>query len=358
MAKSYTLKELAGLVDGEVVGDGNLSITSLNGIEYAAEGDITFITNGKKAGELTGCKATAAIVPTDCDNIDLPCIKVRNPGLSATVIHNYLLEKDFVAGGVHSSACVGRECIIPDEVTIGPHVCVGDRVTIGDRVICHPGVVIGDDCVIGAGTVLHANVSISEKTEIGKRVVIHAGTSIGSDGFGYATDQYGNHVKKPQVGNVWIGDDVEIGANSCVDRAAFGTTFIRRGTKIDNLVMVAHNVDVGENSILVAQCGIAGSTTLGRNVVLGGKAAVAGHLKLEDRSMVAGMAGVHANVKEGCTVGGYPAFDLAKWRKSSVSFVRLPDMVKEIRTLRKQVNELTEKLQYVDKRVSQEEEEQ
>lgn len=357
MSKSYTLNELATLVGGEVAGDGNLSITSLNGVEYVTEGEITFITNRKKAIELADCKASAAIVPLDCDNIDLPCIKVGNPSLSAAVIHNYLLEKEFVAGGVHPTACVGQDCSIPDDVTIGPMVCIGDRVKIGEKVVCYPGVVIGDDCVIGDATILRANVSVAEETTIGNRVIIHSGASIGSDGFGYATDQYGNHVKKPQVGNVLIGDDVEIGANSCVDRAAFGTTHVRSGTKIDNLVMVAHNVDVGENTILVAQSGVAGSTKLGRNVVVGGQAAVAGHLNLGDQAMVAGKSGVHADVKGGQAVGGYPAFDLAKWRKSSISFGRLPEMRKEIRALRKQLNELTEKLQNVDKRIDQEGEE-
>ena len=206
-----------------------------------------------------------------------------------------------------------------------PLVFVGDRVKVGEKVTIYPGVVIGSDCVIGDETVLHANVSIADRTVIGNRVIIHSGVSIGSDGFGYATDKTGRHTKKSQVGNVQIDDDVEIGANSCVDRAAFGTTRIRSGAKIDNLVMVAHNVDVGENVILVGQVGIAGSTTLGKNVVLGGQAGVAGHLKIGDRAIVAAMGGVHSNLKEGAVVGGAPAFDIKKWGRATASFTRMPE---------------------------------
>ncbi len=340
MEKSFTLNELAVLVEGEVVGDGNLQISGLNGIDYADAGEITFITSAKKTGQLAGCKASACIVPMECADLDLPCIRVQNPDLAAAVIHNHLLEVKFEAQGVVQPTHIGNKCSIPDEVTIGPMVCIGDRVTIGERVLIYPGVVLGSDTVIGDDTVLHANVSVAQGSIIGKRVMIHANASIGSDGFGYATDQSGNHVKKPQVGNVQIDDDVDIGANSCVDRAAFGTTRIRRGVKIDNQVMVAHNVDVGENSILVGQVGIAGSTSLGRNVVLGAKAGLAGHLKIEDRVMVAGMGGVHTNLKAGTVVGGVPAIDIKKWGKATASYARLPEMRKDLKKLRRDVDKL------------------
>jgi len=345
MAKSFTLKELAALVGGQISGSGDIVITGLNGMEHAADGEITFVTSSSKSQELAASRASAAIVPQTGIDTDLPCIRVENPELAATVVHTHFLRREFVAEGIHSSAHIGRECSISDQVSICPLVTVGDRVRIGDRVTLYPGVVIGDDCSIGDDTVLHANVCIAERTVIGNRVIIHAGTAIGSDGFGYATDQNGRHMKKPQVGNVRIDDDVEIGANSCVDRAAFGTTRIRQGVKIDNLVMVAHNVDVGENSILVAQAGVAGSTTLGNNVVLGAKAGVAGHLKLDDRVMVAAMGGVHSDLAKDSVVAGYPAFDIARWRRATASFARLPEMLKELRSLRKQVDQLVDQLQ-------------
>lgn len=358
MAKSCTLKELAVLVQGEVSGNDDLIIRGLNGLEYAAADEITFITSLKKTGELTECKAAAVIVPLDCGGIELPCIKVRNPDLAAAIIHNHFVTRTFTARGVHPQTFIGNECRIPKEVTIGPMVCIGDRVTVGGKVTIHPGVVIGSDCIIGDETVLHANVSIADHTVIGQRVTIHAGASIGSDGFGYATDENGRHIKKPQVGNVQIDDDVEIGANSCIDRAAFGTTRINSGVKIDNLVMVAHNVEVGENSILTAQVGISGSTTLGRNAVLGGKAGVAGHLHLGDRVMVAAKSGVHNNLKAGSVVAGYPAIDITKWRRATVSYARLPEILKDMKMLRKQVDRLLVQVHKQETGTDQEREEE
>jgi UDP-3-O-[3-hydroxymyristoyl] glucosamine N-acyltransferase len=182
---------------------------------------------------------------------------------------------------------------------------------------------------------------VADRCVIGRRVILHHGAVIGSDGFGFATDRMGVHYKKPQVGTVQIDDDVEIGANACVDRAAFGTTWIKSGARIDNLVMVGHNVVVGENSILVAQVGISGSTTLGRNVVLGGKVGVAGHLHLGDQVMAAAMSGIHSNLPNGAIVGGAPAFEAKSWSRATAAFSRLPDMVKEMRRLRKEVDRLS-----------------
>ena len=349
MAQSYTLHELASLVDGEVSGNGEMVIKGLNGIDQATDEEITFVTNHKMAGFLDDCKAAACIVPADMEELSIPSVRVLNPDLAAAIIHNHLLRQPYVAQGVHQAAVIGNSCSVPDDVTIGPMVCIGDRVRIGHRVTVYPGVVIGDEAVIGDDTILHANVSIAERCVIGRRVILYAGVVIGSDGFGYATDQKGGHVKKPQIGNVQIDDDVEIGANSCVDRAAFGTTRVRSGAKIDNLVMVAHNVDIGENSILIGQVGIAGSTTLGRNVVLGGMAGVGGHLSIGNRVMVAGMSGVHSNLKDGEIVGGAPAFDVKKWGRATAAFARLPEMVKEIRRLRREVDRLDQLLTGSDK---------
>ncbi|MDW7773437.1 MAG: UDP-3-O-(3-hydroxymyristoyl)glucosamine N-acyltransferase [Desulfobulbaceae bacterium] len=358
MANSFTLQELASLVGGEVRGDKNLSIRGLNGIKYASDEEITFITGAKKSEELSGCRAAAVIIPLDCEALDLPCIRVENPDLAAAVIHNHFLKKTFASAGIHPSVCMGNDCHIPEEVTIGPFVSIGDRVRIGERVTLYPGVVIGSDCILGDETILHANVSIGDRTIIGKRVIIYTGAAIGSDGFGYTKDREGRYIKKPQVGNVRIDDDVEIGANSCVDRAAFGSTRIRRGTKIDNLVMIGHNVDVGENAILVAQAGIAGSTTIGNNVILGAKAGIAGHLHIGDGVMVAAKGGVHCNLHEGAVVGGYPAIDIVKWRKAVAAYNRLPEMIKELKMLRKQVNRLDVRSQYTDEGPDQKREEE
>lgn len=205
----------------------------------------------------------------------------------------------------------------------------------------HPGVVIGDDVEIGDDCILHANAVVAYGCSLGRRVILHHGAVIGSDGFGFTTDKTtGCHVTKPQVGTVRLDDDVQIGANSCVDRAAFGTTHIKAGARIDNQVMIGHNVEVGENSILVAQAGIAGSTTLGRNVVLGARAGISGHLHLDDGVMVAAMGGVHNNQPKGAIVGGIPAIDVKIWGRAAAAYRRLPEMIKDIRRLKREVDGL------------------
>lgn len=340
MGQSYTLDELAGLVGGRVLGDGSLRVSGLNGLEFAGGDEITFISSAKMAGRLVECRAAACLVPEGVAP-GLPCIQVADPDSAATVLHRHFLARPFQATGIHPSAQVGRDCEIDSEVAIGPLVCIGDRVRIGREVMIGPGTVLGDDAVIGDGTVLHANVTVYARTVIGQRVIVHSGTVLGADGFGYATDRAtGAHLKKPQVGYVQIDDDVEIGANCCVDRGAFGPTRVRRGVKIDNLVQVAHNVDIGENSIVVAQVGIAGSATLGKSVVIGGMVGIKGHLQIGDRVMVAAMSGVHTNLPAGAVVGGAPAFDIKKWGRATAAYARLPEMVKELRQLRREVDRL------------------
>lgn len=344
--RTATLRELAVLVGGTVSGDDRLTVTAFNSLDLAVAGELSFINTIKLAGKLAETRASACIVPSDLEDVELSVIRVDNPDLAAALIHNYLLAADFKPAGIHPSAVIGSNCEVSHQVTIASHVTIGDRVCIGDRVTLHPGVVIGDDVQIGDDCVLHANVVVAHNCSLGNSVVLHHGSIIGSDGFGFATDPAtGNHVSKPQVGTVRIDNGVQIGANSCVDRAAFGTTHVKKGVRIDNQVMVGHNCVIGDNSILVGQAGIAGSTTLGRNVVLGARAAVAGHLHLEDGVMVAALGGVHNNQKKGSVVGGIPAFDVKKWGRATAAYTRLPDMVKEMRRLRKEVDELTSLLE-------------
>ncbi len=351
MTQSYTLHELARIVSGRLIGDGNTPITGFNSIERAGVGELTFITNNKLAGVLADSRASGCIVPREIEELSMPQIVVDDPDLAAAIVHNFLLNRPFVAAGIHPRAVIGKDCTIPTEVTIGPLVCLGDRVRIGERVTLHPGVVIGDDVEIGEDCVLHASAVVAHGCSLGHRVVLHHGAVIGSDGFGFATDRStGCHVSKPQVGTVRLDDDVQIGANSCVDRAAFGTTRIRAGARIDNQVMIGHNVEVGENSILVAQAGIAGSTILGRNVVLGARAGVSGHLHIDDGVMVAAMGGVHNNQPEGAVIGGVPAIDVKTWGRAAAAYKRLPEMVKEIRRLRRELDSLKPQLQEEDKK--------
>ncbi|MBM9614977.1 UDP-3-O-(3-hydroxymyristoyl)glucosamine N-acyltransferase [Desulfobulbus rhabdoformis] len=340
MEQQYTLQQLAEMVGGQVQGDPNVRIHGLNGIEYATEGEITFVLESKQFPLPDTCKASACIAPAASDEASLPLILCENPSVAAAKIHLALVTVPFTATGIHPSAVIGQGCTIPEEVSIGPLVSVGNNVCLGQHVTLHPGVVIEDGVSIGDDTVLYANVTVTHDCIIGKRVILYHGVVIGSDGFGFATDKMGFHHKKPQVGIVRVDDDVEIGANSCVDRAAFGVTWIKSGTRIDNLAMVGHNVVVGENSVLVAQVGIAGSTTLGRNVVLGAKTGVAGHLRLDDQVMAAAMSGIHNSQPRGAMLGGIPAIDVKKWGRSAAAYNRLPEMMKEMRRLRKEVEQL------------------
>lgn len=339
--KTASLGELAALVGGTVSGDPSLTVTALNSLELAEPGQLTFITSTKFADQLVQSGASACIAPSDFSSSELPLIQVSNVDMAAARIHSYLLSEDFQPTGIHERAVLGCCCVISEMVSIGPLVSIGDRVHIGERVRIRPGAVIGDDVQIGDDCVIHANAVVANGCILGRRVVLHHGAVVGSDGFGFATDPAtGEHLSKPQVGTVRLDDDVQIGANSCVDRAAFGVTHVKRGVRIDNLVMIGHNCVIGENSILVGQAGIAGSTTLGRNVILAAGAGVAGHLHLEDGVMVAGKAGVHNSQKKGVKLGGIPAIDVKQWGKAVAVFSRLPELFKELRRLRKDVDRL------------------
>lgn len=339
MGAEESLARLAAMVEGELLGDPEVRVREVNDLAAAGEGEITFIAHPRLAAQAAASRASAVIVPSGVDLLEKPVIRVKDPYLAVAVIHNHFLQRPFTAAGVHPSAHLGPGCRIPEEVSIGPLAVLGEGVTLGKRVVVGPGVVIGDQVVIGDECVLHANATLYANSRLGRRVIVHSGAVIGSDGFGYATDEQGRHVKRPHVGGVEIEDDVEIGANVCIDRGTFGNTVIRQGAKIDNLVQIAHNVMVGEHSLLVSQVGISGSTTLGRGVVLGGQVGVAGHLELGDRVMVGAKSGVHNSQKPGTVVSGIPAIPHKKWLLAVSAFQKLPELIKEIRTLRKRVAE-------------------
>ncbi len=337
MKKSVSLQQLTELVQGVLVGNGEVQIQALDALDSAEQGMISFLARAKDAEALKATAASAVIVPLAIETAAMPVIRVRDPYLAAALIHNYLLETPFLATGVHAQAHVGDDTVVPEQISIAPLAVIGNRVRFGQRVTIEAGVVIGDDVQIGDDTRILANVTVRHNCLIGCRVCIHPGAVIGSDGYGYATDNRGYHVKRPQVGIVQIDDDVEIGANVCIDRATFGKTWVKSGTKIDNLVQVAHNVVIGENCLLVSQVGIAGSSTLGRNVVLGGQVGVAGHINLEDGVMASAQSGIVKNQARGLVIGGTPTMPMIKFARVVAALAKLPAMVTELRRLRQEV---------------------
>ncbi len=337
MEKKLSLEALAHMVEGELSGDPALEISGFAPLDSAGPSDISFLVDAKYHDQAVESGAAAILVDKkiaiEVENL----VRVDDAYLASAIIQNHFLARPFVAGGIHASAVIGEKCSIGKEISIGAQVVIGDRVTLGEQVEICAGTVIGSDVSIGDGSTIRPNVTIEHGCELGQRVVIHPGCVIGGDGYGYATDKRGYHVKRPQLGTVKIGDDVEIGANSCVDRATFGVTWIKSGTKIDNLVQVGHNVVVGENSLIVAQVGISGSTTLGRNVVMGGQASTVGHQSIGDGTMIAGRTAVHGDQPAGSRLAGVPAIDGRHWFKCATAFSKLPDLLKDVRRMKKEL---------------------
>lgn len=338
-----SLKELADLIGGDVVGDGSVTITGVAGIREAGSGAITFLADPRYDRFLETTGAAAIIVPPGTPDQDRPVIVSDNPYLSfVKAVKQFIPERDSHLTGIHATAVVAASAGVGRDVCLGPHVVIEDGAQVGDNTVILAGTYVGKRCRIGSDCLIYPNVSIREDTIIGDRVILHAGAVLGSDGFGYARD--GDvYLKIPQIGNVVLEDDVEVGANVTIDRAATGSTVIGRGTKIDNLAMIAHNVRIGENSIIVAQVGIGGSTEIGKGVNLAGQAGVAGHIKIGDGAVIAAQAGVTKSVKAGTCVSGYPAREHSIARKIYASLQKLPELIKKVADLSERVRRLEEK---------------
>lgn len=335
------LKELSETIGAELSGPGDTEIIGVAGIGEAGEGYITFIADAKNLKDLERSRASAALVPLDAPALPLPVLRVKNPRLAFARAIEIFYAKPYVASGIHPASSVGKNVVIGDEPSIHACAVVADGARIGDRVTLYPGVYIGKGSVIGDDSVIHANVSIGERIAVGKRVIIHSGTVLGSDGFGFVTEG-GKHHKIPQVGGVIIEDDVEIGANCSIDRATLGNTLIKKGTKLDNQVHVAHNVTIGEHCLLAGQVGIAGSSTLGDYVVFGGQAGVADHTVVGDRVMAGGKAVITKDVEAGQIIAGFNAMPIREWLKVQAVLPKLPELKKLVTKLEKQLKELNE----------------
>ncbi|MBN2830847.1 MAG: UDP-3-O-(3-hydroxymyristoyl)glucosamine N-acyltransferase [Candidatus Omnitrophica bacterium] len=335
-----TLKEIAGLVNGEVIGDSSIVITGANGIKEAEAGDITFLSNPKYYSLLKSTSASAIITSREVFDTDKPVIRVDNPSLAfVKVIALIKTDTTEHPKGIHASAILGKNVKLGKNVSLGAYAVVGDNVQIGDNSVVYPGVSIGGEVNVGINTLIYANVSIREKCIIGNNVIIHSGTVIGSDGFGFV-DIDGKHHKVPQVGIVEIGDDVEIGANVTIDRARFGKTIIGSGTKIDNLVQIAHNVAIGKNCLIVAQVGISGSTTIGDNVILAGQVGVIGHITIGDNVIVTAQSGVSKSIPANVIFSGVPARPNMENQRIVACTHNLPKLFDLVKELKKRVDEL------------------
>jgi len=329
------LKELALLVNGQLKGDPDTEIIGVAGIHDVKEGEITFLSDVKLLEQCARSKASCVLVNDIIPGMEKPQIVVKNPQYAFAQLLEYFFPRPLPAVGISPLAFVSHLAVVREGVSIHPFAYVSDDVTIGKDTTVYPGVFIGTGSVIGEGCILHSNVTIREKIRVGNRVIIHAGSVIGSDGFGYVWEG-GRHYKIPQVGGVIIGDNVEIGANVTIDRATIGNTLVGGGTKIDNLVQIAHNVTIGEHSIIVAQVGIAGSSEIGNFVTLAGQAGIPDHVKIADGCIVGAQAGVIGNLSKGAYLGS-PAIPYRDFLKSSALFSKLPELKKKIKELEEKI---------------------
>ena len=347
---TVTLEEIARHVGGTLVGDGSRRITGMGPFLRAGPEEITFLDpkNQAMVASLDRCRAGAVIVDSA---LPLPAgmsaIRIDPPHLGLARALDLLYPRRRAALGVSPAAHVARDAVIAPDANIYPRAYIGEGVRIGRGTDIFPGAYIGPGVAIGADCLIHANATIHERCEIGDRVVIHSGAVIGADGFGFTPEPQANdprepvrHRKIPQVGKVVIEDDVEIGANTTVDRATLDATVIGKGTKIDNLVMVAHNCNVGRHCLIIAQAGVSGSTTLGNYVTIAGQAGMVGHITIGDRAIVTAQAGVTKDIEEGKVVIGAPAMDIREGRLAFGLIARLPEFKKQIGDLLKRVEKL------------------
>lgn len=337
---SKTLKEIALLLKGDVVGDDGALISGVSGIKEAVEGDIAFILSAAHQGLIDLTKASCVVVPKDITkSFTKPLIKVDNPSIAFSKIIEILLPDRIPhPEGIHPSAVVSKLARVGKNVALGAYVVVEDGAVIGDNTRIYPFCYIGKGAKIGASCIFYPSVTIREKVTIGSRVIIHPGTVIGSDGFGYDMHKDGSHVKIPQLGTVVIEDDVELGACVTVDRARFSKTVIGKGTKIDNLVQLAHNVIIGPHCLIAAQTGISGSSELGRNVVLGGQVGVADHLKIGDFVVAGAKTGITKSFSAKTVLFWYPAKPVEKMKHIIASIGLLPKLFERVKTLEAKLN--------------------
>jgi UDP-3-O-[3-hydroxymyristoyl] glucosamine N-acyltransferase len=338
-----SIREIAELVDGELLGSGDSVVKGVAPLDRAGPEDISFAVSEKYRAQVGQTHACAVLVPLGFQEPKKTLVRVKNPYLAMAKVSTLLHTVSEPVLGISQMAYVGNNFKCGTDISVYPGAFIGDDVTVGNGVTLHPGVILGKGVELGDDVVIHPNVSILERCRIGSRVVIHAGTVIGSDGFGHAPDGDRYH-KIPQTGIVRIDGDVEIGACNTIDRATFGATWIKRGVKTDNQVHIAHNVVVGENTLLVAQVAIAGSVTIGHNTILAGQVGVAQHLTIGNRVIIGPRSGIGKSVPDGEIVSGAPGMPHRLWLKTSNIIKKLPDMKMKLKSLEERIKMLEEAL--------------
>jgi UDP-3-O-[3-hydroxymyristoyl] glucosamine N-acyltransferase len=336
------LAEVAARLECRLEGDGEIEVSRVAGIHDAGPGDLTFLANSKYDKALAATKASAVIVREGAPAAPGATLRARDPYLAFARAVRLFAPEERPRPGISPVAAIAPDASVGQDVSIGPFVAISDGAVIGDRTIIYPNVTVGAGARIGRDCVVHSNVSIRERVVVGDRVVLQNGVVIGGDGYGFVRRGDGTHEKIPQVAAVVIEDDVELGANTTVDRPAVGETRIKAGAKIDNLVQIAHGVSVGRNVLMAAQVGIAGSTVIEDDVMFGGQVGVGGHLTIGRGAIAVGQSGVTNSLDHGAMVAGYPAIDSREWRKASAVFRRLPELKRRIEALEQRLAELTD----------------
>ena len=338
-----TLAEIAAFVNGEIDGNESVKINGVGKIDDAQPGQITFISNPKYTKFLESTEASAVIVGEEFPQVSVPVIRTKNAYFSFLKLLRYFNPPiETLAKGIHRSVIIHETTKIGLNTRIGAGVVIEKNCIIGENSSIYPGVVVGQEVVVGSNTVLYANVVLRERVKIGNNVILHSGVVVGSDGFGFAREGEMYH-KIPQVGIVIIEDDVEIGANCSIDRATLGATIIRKGVKLDNLIQIAHNVEIGENTVVAAQTGISGSTKIGRNASIGGQVGFGGHIEVGDGVTGAAQSGVSKNLPPDSVFFGYPAKPIMQAKREEAALRRLPDLLKRISELESKLDSLEKK---------------
>ena len=342
----FTAKQIAAYIGGEIVGDENATVSTFAKIEEGMPGALSFLSNPKYTAYIYDTQSSIVLVNSDFvpeKPIKATLIKTANAYESLAKLMMLYESVKPKKRGISSMASVAESATIGENVYIGPFVYVGEKAVVGDNTIIEANASVGDGASVGSDCILYNNVTIYHGCKVGNRCILHAGSVVGSDGFGFAPGANG-YDKIPQIGIAILEDDVELGANTCIDRATMGATVIKRGVKLDNLVQVAHNVVINEHTVMAAQCGVAGSTKVGSWCMLGGQTGISGHIQIGNQVKVGGHSAIANSVKDGKAVMGYPAFDHTQFARASVVFKKLPEMYREMDTLKKEIESLKQQL--------------